>query len=71
MKMPFAVDYFVDASQIGPDDIRWVPEARTLIVDAPDVSVGTPNVIPPPSTAGRPPLDTGSMLRYLANTLII
>lgn len=45
VKMPFAVDYLIDASQIGPDDIRWVPEARTLIVDAPDVSVGTPNVM--------------------------
>lgn len=43
VKMPFSVDYFVDLSRIGPDDIEWVEESRTLIVNAPDVAPATPN----------------------------
>jgi hypothetical protein len=43
VKMPYAVDYFVDLSGVGAGDMEWHPETRTLIVDAPDVTVGTPN----------------------------
>lgn len=43
IKMPYSVDYFVDASAIDGDDVQWSPETRTLIVDAPDVTVGRPN----------------------------
>lgn len=43
IKMPYSVDYFVDASAIGGDDIAWNEDTRTLIVDAPDVTVGRPN----------------------------
>ncbi|RHW17508.1 DUF4230 domain-containing protein [Sphingomonas gilva] len=43
IKMPYSVDYFVDASAIEADDIEWNAETRTLIVDAPDVTVGKPN----------------------------
>lgn len=43
IKMPYSVDYFVDASKIGADNIQWNEETRTLIVDAPDVTVGRPN----------------------------
>ncbi len=43
VKMPFSVDYFVDASRIGADDLEWTEESRTLIVNAPDVRVGRPN----------------------------
>lgn len=43
VKMPYAVDYFVDLSGVGSGDMEWHPETRTLIVDAPDVIVGTPN----------------------------
>jgi hypothetical protein len=43
IKMPYSVDYFVDAAAIGGDDIDWNEETRTLIVDAPDVTVGRPN----------------------------
>ncbi|WP_033922329.1 DUF4230 domain-containing protein [Sphingomonas sp. 37zxx] len=43
IKMPYSVDYFVDVSAIGPDDVQWNAETRTLVVDAPDVTVGKPN----------------------------
>lgn len=43
IKMPYSVDYFVDASKIGGGDIQWNEQTRTLIVDAPDVAVGRPN----------------------------
>lgn len=44
VKAPFSVDYFVDVGRIGSDDIQWVEDTRTLIVDAPDVTVAKPNV---------------------------
>ena len=43
VKMPYSVDYFVDVSTIGPGDVEWVEESRTLIVNAPDVIVAPPN----------------------------
>jgi hypothetical protein len=43
IKMPYSVDYFVDASVIGADNIEWNEATRTLIVDAPDVTAGRPN----------------------------
>ena len=44
IKVPFSVDYFVDVSRIGSGDIQWSEASRTLIVDAPDVTVAKPNV---------------------------
>lgn len=44
VKMPFSVDYFIDAGAIGPDDLEWVEGSRTLIVNAPDVTAAKPNV---------------------------
>jgi hypothetical protein len=44
VKMPFSVDYFVDAGAIGPKDLQWVEKSRTLIVNAPDVTAARPNV---------------------------
>jgi hypothetical protein len=44
VKMPFSVDYFIDASKIGPGDLEWVEGSRTLIVNAPDVTAARPNV---------------------------
>jgi hypothetical protein len=43
VKMPYAVDYFVDLSGVRAGDMEWHPDTRTLIVDAPDVVAGTPN----------------------------
>lgn len=43
VKMPYTVDYFVDVSQIDPNDVEWIEESRTLIVNAPDVTVAPPN----------------------------
>jgi hypothetical protein len=43
VKMPYSVDYFVDVSRIGPNDVEWLEESRTLIVNAPDISVSRPN----------------------------
>ncbi|MFV0624804.1 DUF4230 domain-containing protein [Sphingomonas sp. ac-8] len=44
IKAPFSVDYFVDVSRIGPSDLQWSESTRTLVIDAPDVTVGKPNV---------------------------
>jgi len=44
IKAPFAVDYFVDVSRLRADNLRYDPATRTLIVDAPDVTVGQVNV---------------------------
>lgn len=44
VKMPFSVDYFIEVGDIGPADLEWNGEARTLIVNAPDVRPGRPNV---------------------------
>lgn len=43
VKMPYSVSYFVDVSDVGPGNIEWHPDTRTLIVDAPDVTVAEPN----------------------------
>lgn len=43
VKMPYSVDYFVDVSRIAPGDVEWIEGARTLIVNAPDVTVARPN----------------------------
>ncbi len=44
VKVPFSVDYFVDVGAIGPGDLEWDEDSRTLIVNAPDVKPGKPNV---------------------------
>jgi hypothetical protein len=44
VKMPFSVDYFVDLRGLGPDDLEWNDKTRTLIVNAPDVAPGKPNL---------------------------
>lgn len=43
-KMPFSVDYFIDAGGIGPADLEWNRATRTLIVNAPDVKPARANV---------------------------
>ena len=44
VKMPFSVDYFIETSTIGQNDLEWVPQSRTLIVNAPEITVARPNV---------------------------
>ena len=44
VKMPFSVDYFVDLSGLSASDLEWNAQTRTLIVNAPDVKPGKPNV---------------------------
>ncbi|MHA6723655.1 DUF4230 domain-containing protein [Sphingomonas sp. RS2018] len=44
IKAPFAVDYFIDVSKLGAGDYRYDPGTRTLVIDAPDVTVGAANV---------------------------
>jgi hypothetical protein len=41
--MPYSVGYFVDVSKVGANDLTWDADARTLVVDAPDVTVAQPN----------------------------
>ncbi|MDG5487035.1 DUF4230 domain-containing protein [Sphingomonas sp. BGYR3] len=43
-KAPYSVDYYVDLSAIRPGDLEWNDDSRTLIVNAPEVTVGTPNI---------------------------
>lgn len=42
--MPFKVDYFIDVSRLGPRSYRWDRATKTLTIDAPDVTVGSPNI---------------------------
>ncbi|GAA4771091.1 hypothetical protein GCM10023219_17200 [Stakelama sediminis] len=44
IKAPYSVGYFVDVSKIGPQDVEWVKDRHLLIVNAPDVTVGKPNI---------------------------
>jgi hypothetical protein len=44
VKLPYSIDYTVDLSGMGPDRYRWDKDSRTLVVDAPDVVVGRPNI---------------------------
>ena len=43
VKMPYSVDYFVDMSRLDQDDLEWNEASRTLIVNAPDVTVAKAN----------------------------
>lgn len=42
--LPYSVDYFVDLSGLGPDDARYDPASRTLLIEIPDVRIAEPNV---------------------------
>jgi len=42
--LPYTVEYYVDLAKVGGRSYRWDPGSRTLTVDIPDVTVGTPNV---------------------------
>ena len=44
VKMPYAVDYFVDVARIGPAQVEWNATTHTLIVNAPDVVAAPPNI---------------------------
>lgn len=44
VKMPYSVDYFVDVGGIGEGQLSWSADTRTLVVDAPDVTVARPNI---------------------------
>ncbi|MET0248785.1 MAG: DUF4230 domain-containing protein [Sphingobium sp.] len=44
VKMPYSVDYFIDVGGLGPRDLEWNEETRTLIVHAPDVKPARPNI---------------------------
>jgi hypothetical protein len=44
VKLPYSIEYTVDLSRMTPDRYRWDKASRTLIVDAPDVVVGRPNI---------------------------
>lgn len=44
VKLPYSIDYTVDLSDMTPDRYRWDKDSRTLIVEAPDVVAGRPNI---------------------------
>ncbi len=44
VKMPYSVDYFVDVGGIGDGQLSWSADTRTLVVDAPEVTVARPNI---------------------------
>ncbi|WP_447724693.1 DUF4230 domain-containing protein [Sphingomonas koreensis] len=43
VKMPYSVAYHVDLSSLRSRDLQWNAQAKTLIVDAPDVIAAAPN----------------------------
>ena len=42
--LPFSIDYSVDLSGLDANDYRWDAERRRLLVEAPDIKVGEPNI---------------------------
>ena len=44
VKLPYSIGYSVDLSGMGADDYRWDKDSRTLVVEAPDVTIGRPNI---------------------------
>ncbi|MDQ3074274.1 MAG: DUF4230 domain-containing protein [Pseudomonadota bacterium] len=44
VKLPYSIDYTVDLSKMTPDQYRWDRDSRTLVVEAPNVVVGRPNI---------------------------
>ncbi len=44
VKLPYAVEYTVDLSRMTADRYRWDRDSRTLVVEAPDVVAGRPNI---------------------------
>lgn len=42
--VPYSVGYTLDLSDLGPDDYRWEPEARTLTIRVPVVEPEAPNI---------------------------
>lgn len=58
VKMPYTVDYFVDLGGIGEGQLSWSADTRTLVVDAPDVTVAKPNI----DEAGRTLSETHGMI---------
>ena len=58
VKMPYSVDYFVDLGGIGDGQLSWSADTRTLVVDAPDVTVAKPNI----DEAGRTLSETHGMI---------
>ena len=44
MRAPYSVDYAVDVSRLTMADYLWDPATRTLVMRAPDVRPGTPNI---------------------------
>ncbi|KQM57867.1 MULTISPECIES: DUF4230 domain-containing protein [unclassified Sphingomonas] len=57
VKMPYSVDYFVDLGGIGDGQLSWSADTRTLVVDAPDVTVARPNI----DEAGRTLMQTNGL----------
>lgn len=44
VKLPYSIDYSIDLSRMTPDRYRWDKASRTLVVEAPDVTIGKPNI---------------------------
>lgn len=44
VKLPFSIAYNVDLSGMTADRYRWDKDSRTLVVEAPDVTIGRPNI---------------------------
>ena len=44
VKLPYSIDYSIDLSGMNADRYRWDKDSRTLVVEAPDVTIGRPNI---------------------------
>jgi len=44
VKLPYSIDYSIDLSGMTVDRYRWDKDSRTLVIEAPDVTIGRPNI---------------------------
>ena len=44
VKLPYSINYSVDLSGMTAERYRWDKDSRTLVVEAPDVTIGRPNI---------------------------
>ena len=44
MKAPYTVDYFIDLARVGQRGFSWNADAKRLVIELPDLTIGKPNI---------------------------